>query len=554
MELNMPEKKYIINDEKLMSEWNWEENNKLGLDPNKLSFGSNKKASWKCLNNHIWNAQIIKRINGQNCPYCSNHSLLKGFNDLATRYPQLLKEWNFLKNNISPDLIFPFSNVKVWWKCKYGHEWADSPNHRISRNNGCPYCSNHRVLSGFNDKNGNLKPNEVLHGSQQKVWWKCVRNHEWQSTIASRTNGVGCPHCKKELQTSFPEQAIYFYLKKIFPDAINRYIQNKKELDIFIPTLNIGIEYDGLLFHNNKTKDKELTKDKFFEEQGITVLRIKETRDVKQISTENNTIYYVPNHMYKNLDNIVNNLIEIIFSRLNKPAPKLKISIVDDNPYILQSFLTTLKENSILNDPILAKQWNYSKNKNVNPEYLSQGSGYKVWWICDKGHEWQANINSRARGLGCPFCSNQKVLTGYNDLETKLPQLAKQWHPTKNERLTPNMVTCGSHKKVWWLCSKGHEWQASIFPRTKGVGCPYCTNQKILPGYNDLQTKFPELARQWHRTKNGDLQPNMVAVASGKKVWWECDNCGFEWATNINLRTKQNGTNCPKCSRKRNKS
>ena len=169
--------------------------------------------------------------------------------------------------------------------------------------------------------------------------------------------------------------------------------------------------------------------------------------------------------MYKNLDNIVNNLIEIIFSRLNKPAPKLKISIVDDNPYILQSFLTTLKENSILNDPILAKQWNYSKNKNVNPEYLSQGSGYKVWWICDKGHEWQANINSRARGLGCPFCSNQKVLTGYNDLETKLPQLAKQWHPTKNEGLTPNMVTCGSHKKVWWLCSKGHEWKASIHSR-----------------------------------------------------------------------------------------
>ena len=80
-----------------------------------------------------------------------------------------------------------------------------------------------------------------------------------------------------------------------------------------------------------------------------------------------------------------------------------------------------------------------------------------------------------ANGMGCPVCSNHKVLAGYNDLETLYPLLAKEWHPTKNGDLKPSMVVPGSGKKVWWQCVDGHEWQAVIRKRAiLGQGCPIC--------------------------------------------------------------------------------
>lgn len=554
----MNEKKYIINHMELMKDWNWSKNS--NLNPQTLSLGSNKNVWWVCSKGHEWQDTISHRTEGRNCPYCSNHRLLKGYNDLASRYPHLLNEWNYSKNeNMKPESIFPFSNKKVWWICSKGHEWQDTPNHRITRNNGCPYCSNHRVLSGFNDlktthpelinewnyeKNGMLKPSDVMHGSQQKVWWICQRNHEWQSTINSRTNGVGCPFCKKELHTSFPEQTIYFYLKKVFPDAINRYVLNKKELDIFIPSINVGIEYDGRMFHNEKTKHKEINKDDFFAQKGITVYRIKEKKYVKSVFLEENVIYYSPNHMYKNLTEPLNLLINVIFTSIGKEIPNLKISLNDDYQEILKSFLSTLKYNSISNNSLLMNEWNYNKNKNLNPEYLSEGSGYKVWWKCEQGHEWQATINSRKKGNKCPYCSNQRLLEGYNDLSTTHPHLAAEWHPTKNGELKPNQVIAGTNKKVWWLGKCGHEWIAVISSRKKGVGCPYCTNQKPIPGENDLLTLNPSLAKEWHPTKNNELKPNMVHCGSGKKVWWICEK-GHEWQAVVRNRT--NGTGCPYC-------
>ncbi|MBR2056827.1 MAG: zinc-ribbon domain-containing protein, partial [Clostridia bacterium] len=145
------------------------------------------------------------------------------YNDLATIYPQLVLEWNYNKNSLLPHEIFPYSNKKVWWKCEKGHEWEDTPNHRVSRRNGCPYCSNHKLLEGYNDlttthpklvdewdydKNGDLYPTKITFGSNKKIWWKCARGHEWQATVNSRSSGNNCPYCKKEMQTSFPFKII----------------------------------------------------------------------------------------------------------------------------------------------------------------------------------------------------------------------------------------------------------------------------------------------------------------------------------------------------------
>ena len=164
------------------------------------------------------------------------------------------------------------------------------------------------------------------------------------------------------------------------------------------------------------------------------------------------------------------------------------------------------------------------------------------------GHEWYATISGISGGVGCPICSNHKIVTGVNDLVTTHPELAAQWHPTKNKLLTPQQITYGNDKKVWWICSKGHEWEASPNSRTNAkTGCPYCSNKKVLPGYNDLATTNPDIARQWHPTKNIG-NPSQISSGSLQKVWWLGD-CGHEWE--MAVRNRIIGQNCPYCSGKR---
>ena len=316
-----------------------------------------------------------------------------------------------------------------------------------------------------------------MGGTQKKVWWLCNKGHEWEATVASRNYGIGCPTCKKELQTSFPEQAIFYYFKKIFPDTINRYADNNQEIDIFIPSIKIGIEYDGLRFHNQKKQKKEMAKDEYFNTQGIKIIRVKEKKKTK-IFFKDNIIYYQPSSQNKELNNVIELLISKMFKDLKRIEPMVDISIERDNNDILELLLSTEKDNSILTNEKLIKEWNYEKNKNINPEFIPKTSGKKVWWLCNKGHEWEAIVNSRNRGNGCPYCSNQKLLKGYNDLSTTNPKLAKEWNYEKNGSLTPQDVMGGSGKKVWWLCSNcKYEWQTRVVDRNKQQSkCPICKN------------------------------------------------------------------------------
>lgn len=173
-------------------------------------------------------------------------------------------------------------------------------------------------------------------------------------------------------------------------------------------------------------------------------------------------------------------------------------------------------------------------------------SSRKVWWLGKCGHEWEATVANRKSGNGCPFCSGRKILKGFNDLATVNSKLAAEWHPTKNGNLSPTQITAGTSKKVWWMCSEGHEWEAAVSSRCGGIGCPYCSGKRAIAGISDLATVNPKLAAEWHPTKNGDLSPDQVTAGSGKKVWWVCSKCGNEWKAVISNRSQ--GSNCPLCS------
>ena len=130
--------------------------------------------------------------------------------------------------------------------------------------------------------------------------------------------------------------------------------------------------------------------------------------------------------------------------------------------------------------PAIAAQWDSAKNAPLMPQNVSPYSNRRVWWRCDRGHSWQSAVAHRtSTNAGCPTCAGRQVLPGFNDLKSQMPEVAAQWHPTLNGGLTPEMVTLGSRKKVWWQCPYGHVWKAIINSRTgkDKCGCPACAGK-----------------------------------------------------------------------------
>ena len=234
----------------------------------------------------------------------------------------------------------------------------------------------------------------------------------------------------------------------------------------------------------------------------------------------------------------------LLTSILHCSINKLKIIIFREIGIIMYK-IEQLRGKSLLDThpKLVMESWNFEKNIDIQPEEVTAGSNKKVWWKCEKGHEWQAIIADRKRGRGCPYCSNQKIWKGYNDLATTNSELLEEWDYEKNE-IRPEEVTAGSDKKVWWRCKEGHSWEAKVFKRTSGKGCPYCSNRTIKVGYNDLVTTNPEMLEEWDYERN-EIKPTEVSAGMGKKVWWRCKE-GHSWETKINNRTQ--GRNCPYCS------
>ena len=195
----------------------------------------------------------------------------------------------------------------------------------------------------------------------------------------------------------------------------------------------------------------------------------------------------------------------------------------------------------------LLDQWDGSRNGTLTPDTVSYGSRQKLWWRCEQGHVWQAAVYTRAGGeSGCPYCAGKRPWPGFNDLASRFPDLAKEWHPTKNGDLTPDQVLWGSNRRVWWQCAHGHVWDARVKSRAAGAGCPYCASRQISPGDNDLAAQYPDLAAQWHPTKNGDLRPQDVVAGSRRKVWWQCPK-GHVWQA---ASRAGGGAGCPVCAGK----
>lgn len=404
---------------------------------------------------------------------CSGNRVESGFNDLATHHPEIAKE----ADGWDPSTVTAGSNKKLTWRCAKGHTWEATVGSRTPPiSSGCPVCAGKEVIPGFNDlatlcpevaaEADGWDPTTVTSKSGKKLNWECREGHHWQAKVCSRTppTSSGCPFCvglqpvkgKNDLATLFPELA--------------------READ--------GWDPSTVSCKSNKKASWRCSK-------GHTYLACVATRTPP----------------------------------VNGGCPfcggKKVLAGFND----LATFYPAVAKD--------AYGW--------DPRTVTAGSNKKLQWRCEQGHTWTSAVVSRTppQNHGCPFCSNHQVLAGFNDLATLYPELAKEadgWNPSS--------VSSGSGKKVQWRCEKGHTWAAVVQSRTPpaNLGCPFCSGQRVLVGFNDLATLYSRVAAQ----ANG-WDPTTVTAGSNLKKSWRCDK-GHTWTTTVSSRTPPIASGCPECA------
>lgn len=196
--------------------------------------------------------------------------------------------------------------------------------------------------------------------------------------------------------------------------------------------------------------------------------------------------------------------------------------------------------------PDLCKEWDYSKNGDLKPKDVYSSSSQLVWWICNKGHSFEARVVNRKNGSGCHYCAHQKVEVA-TSLATLFPHLVEEWDYLKNSPLKPEEVFPTAQRKVWWVCKKHGSYLCSCANKTKKKGCPFCSHNKVHLD-TCLSSLFPELVKYWG--KDNVISPLELAPYSRKKVWWVCDQ-GHEYLSSVCDRTSsftQGYLGCPYCA------
>ena len=562
----MQEKSYLIDNKKLMEEWDYELNN--SLNPIELLTGSNKKVWWKCNKcGHKWQAYIIARAKkNSGCPACAGRVPIVGVNDIFTVKPELKEEWDYTKNiNINPFELPKGSHVQVWWVCKKcRHSWKASIRRR-TEGSGCPCCANRITVSGINDlatthpeiakewhliKNEKYTPSQVTAGSNKLFWWKCsVCGYEWKASPNSRASrGSGCIQCHKHkiknkescFEITHPELARDWDYSK---NGVYKPSQFRKGSG-FLAWWKCSVcgyevqrtihDYKGcsLCMKLNKMKKEDIL---------INSTKLMEEWDYELNFGLNPAILSRKSSKkaWWKCSNCGNKWQASIYKRAIDGRGCSKCQYHAREKYYFQTSLDKT-------NPELVVDWHPTKNGKLRPHMFTRNSKYKIWWKCHTcGKEVEKTINNYH---GCNECKKQLVLNERN-LSITHPHLLNEWNYEKNKTITPQSVLASDSKKVWWKCAKcNHEWQAKINNRTiLNRGCPCCANKVIVVGKNDLATTHPEIAKEWHPTKNGELTPQKVVHGTGKKVWWLCP-LGHEYRATVLHRTQENGTNCPICN------
>lgn len=449
---------------------------------------------------------------------------------LAETHPELAAQavgWN-------PGLYSQGSDKKVSWTCESGHEWMAVISSRVA-GNGCPVCSGHKTLIGFNDlatthpelskEADGWDAKSVSKGSHKKLGWICFFGHRWKAEVKSRALlGAGCPYCDgklaitgvNDLKTLYPEIAAQ--ARGWDPSLVNPTSHKKRdfECDIghrYVQSVRRRVEATGCPVCQN---DQILVG---FNDLATTHPYLAAEADG-----------WDPKSVVAGTSRKMN--WKCLYGHQWKIGIHARAVKGNGCPFCSGRHAIVGETDIATTHPDLASQL-----VEDDPTEIKAGTSKKVKWKCERGHHWMATPASRT-GLktGCPFCSGLKVITGETDLQTTHPSLSAQargWNPTEFSR--------GSDKKVGWECEFGHKWNSVISSRVAGVGCPICSGHQVLKGFNDLATTHPDLAAEadgWDTTS--------IGFGSAKTQSWICGE-GHRYRSKVHSRTYMK-SGCPKCA------
>lgn len=316
-------------------------------------------------------------------------------------YPEKALDWDYNDERNQPYKPSDFlsgSNKLVYWKCHVCGYKSNTPKTIISHAKAkfpCEKCAikgrtnqrygeepitvtNPELLKEWdyekNVQDGIFPERVTNHDSKILVHWVCKRGHHWKRSVSYRLHSTSgkCPICQSETQTSFPEQALFFYFNGQV-ECINGYrLKNGFHIDIFIPSKNVGIEYDGPKHQTPKQKARDKRKNLLLKEMGIKLYRVIES---EEFCVEGNAIYVTYDKNYSYLNYAIENLCKLI------GVPYVPLDVEGNKTAIIESYLTREKENSIASlYPHLLEEWDYEKNGNIDPECVSRGSNLKLYW------------------------------------------------------------------------------------------------------------------------------------------------------------------------------
>ena len=549
---------------RIAEEFNTDKNQ--DIDVTKLTIKSHKNIWWKCKKGHEWQSIISNRTRGNNCPFCNSQvskNELRIYAELKYFFKNIALKRKV--NGFECDILLPDINVAIEYDGVYWHKNKVSNDKKKNigllnsniflirvREIGLQKISDNDIIYDHTKDSILIPIKLILNLLIQNKWIK-----EHKSIIFKYFKSEEFINDKeyRELLERLPSPIIEDSLEFKFPLLIKEWNINK----------NKGLQASDV---SSKSSLKVWWKCESGHEWESSIGNRTQGGNncpycAHQIITPENSLAFKRPDLVKEWDTKKNGVgPEAIFSFTTKkywwkcknkhewqasPSNRAGIGRGKNTGCPFCSNKRVNSENSLeKTNEKLASEWNVIKNGELKPSMVTQGSEKKVWWQCNKKHEWEATISSRNRGNGCPFCSNQKV-SKESSLYSKRPDLVKEWNFEKNNGLTPKDFTDNSGKKVWWKCSKNHEWEAAIGQRNKlNSGCPYCSGLRATKE-NCLETNYPLIAKEWNYKKNEGLSPKDVTKKSAKNVWWICVN-GHEWQAKISNRVsgKYKCTECKK--------
>ena len=424
---------------------------------------------------HEWPVRPANLLSGKGCPVCARKrnsaSLMKTQGDFLAELTE---------NNPSVDALESYRGVhtKIMFRCrKCSYEWTARPDH-VLNGHGCPVCGgsmrkdNATFLAQLAKINSMITPLEPYINARKKILCRCnCCKNEWPATPDKLLQGNSCPNCDKRNKTSFPEQAIYFYVQKVYSDAVDRYYlpNSKTEIDIFIPSINVGIEYDGVYWHKSKA-NQEVRKYQKCQENGVTLYRMRESTKPADDIADAIIIRQRP-YNFETLDSALCELFCMM-------GVQISVNTFEDSTNIRERFYTERVKNSLATlYPKVAKEWHAEKNGAITPKMISYGSNERYWWKCSVcQREWLATVVDRtAGGKGCPKCAQNKLSQLYKMKNEDFVERLK----CANPNLEPLEEYKTTHENILIRCKAcGHEWPAAPANILRGRDCPKCSRRR----------------------------------------------------------------------------